>query len=270
MERDDAALVSQGIDLDRPNPARMYDYYLGGAHNFAPDRALAEQALSVMPWMREAVRANRAFLGRAVRYCFDQGIRQFLDLGSGIPTVGNVHEIAQTLDPRSRVAYVDNEAVAVAHSTQILRDNPNASITRADLTDSAAVLSAPTVTELIDFSQPVAVLAVAVLHFLPDERDPASVVRAYREAMSPGSYVVLSHVTSDHDPEEAANAKNVYQRSANPVHTRSHAEITALLHGFDLVEPGLVDATRWRPDESAEFGENIEHAGFYAAVGKLA
>ena len=256
------------IDLKRPNPARMYDYYLGGAHNFQADRALAEQAITVMPWMREAVRANRAFLGRAVRFCVAQGIRQFLDLGSGIPTVGNVHEIAQGIAPDSKVAYVDNESVAYAHSRHLLRDNPNATVTRADLTDLDTVLSSDTVQEMIDFTKPVAVLAVAVLHFLPDERHPENVLASYREKIVPGSYMVLSHVTSDHDPEQAAGALAVYRKSANPVYTRTHAEISAMLDGLDLVPPGLVDATQWHHDHTPELTQRTEHVGFYAAVAK--
>jgi hypothetical protein len=258
------------IDLEQPNPARMYDYYLGGAHNFQADRTLAEQAIKVMPWMREAVRANRAFLARAVRFCVSQGIRQFLDLGSGIPTVGNVHEVAQGIAPDSRIAYVDIEPVAYAHSKHLLRDNPNANVTRADLTKAEDVLNAPTVREMIDFSQPVAVLAVAVLHFLPDDRHPEAVLGAYRDAVAPGSYFVLSHVTSDHDPEQAAGALAVYRRSANPIYTRSHNEISAMLDGLDLVPPGLVDATQWHHDHTPELTQRTEHVGFYAAVARRA
>ncbi|ASO20281.1 S-adenosyl methyltransferase [Actinoalloteichus hoggarensis] len=258
----DVNWTGTGIDLDRPNAARMYDYYLGGAFNFAADRDLAEQAVQVMPWMREAVAANRSFLARAVRHCVAHGIRQFLDLGSGIPTVGNVHEIAQAADPSCRVAYVDNEAVAVAHSSQLLATDPQTTITRADLRDPARVLAAPTVRELIDFSEPVAVLAVAVLHFVPEAGRPEEILADYRRAMAPGSRFVLSHVTGDHDPEQAEAAARVYQRADTPVLPRSRERLAAMLAGFTLVPPGLVDATEWHSTPAA----GAEHVGFYAAV----
>ncbi|APU14861.1 MULTISPECIES: SAM-dependent methyltransferase [Actinoalloteichus] len=261
----DVSWTGTGIDLDRPNAARMYDYYLGGAFNFAADRHLAEQALQVMPWMREAVAANRSFLGRAVRHCVEQGIRQFLDLGSGIPTVGNVHEIAQAAEPSCRVAYVDNEPVAVAHSSHLLADDPQTTITQADLRDPEQVLAAPTVREVIDFAEPVALLAVAVLHFVPEERRPEEILAGYRQTMAPGSRLVISHVTADHDPEQARAASRVYQRADTPVLPRSRERLTAMLTGFTLLAPGLVDATEWHGVLNAD----AEHAGFYAAVASV-
>ncbi|AOS63443.1 SAM-dependent methyltransferase [Actinoalloteichus hymeniacidonis] len=261
----DVSWTGTGIDLDRPNAARMYDYYLGGAFNFAADRELADKALQVMPWMRQAVSANRSFLGRAVRYCVQQGIRQFVDLGSGIPTVGNVHEIAQHAAADCRVAYVDNEPVAVAHSRHLLAANPLATVTHADLRDPAAVLAEPTVRELIDFTAPVAVLAVAVLHFIPDEQRPEEILAAYRSVLVPGSHVVISHVTDDHDPVQARAATRVYQQANTPVLTRTRAQLEAMSAGMTLVEPGLVDATEWRGEPSI----GGEHAGFYAAVGRI-
>jgi len=259
--------VGADVDRSRPNPARMYDYYLGGAHNFGSDRRLAEQALAVMPWMGDAVRANRAFLRRAVRRCVGDGVRQFLDLGSGIPTVGNVHEVAQAIDPGARVVYVDNEPVAVSHSELLLARTPNVRVVRADLTVPREVLTHPDVVDALDFSQPVAVLALAVLHFVPDPAAAAAVLQCYRSVMTPGSVLVFSHVTADHDPEPAQRAAAVYERSASPVHPRTHAQLTEMLAGFDLVPPGLVDATDWHPEHPGATPPG-EHPGFYAALAR--
>ena len=264
---DRGSLVWAGTDIDRSraNPARMYDYYLGGAHNFGSDRQLAEQALEAMPWMGAAVRANRGFLRRAVRWCADHGVRQFLDLGSGIPTVGNVHEVAHAIDPGSQVVYVDNDAVAVSHSERLLAHTPNVRVVHADLTKHDEVLTHPDVTAVLDFSEPVAVLALAVLHFVPALATARAVLAGYQTTMTSNSFLVFSHVTADHDPEPAHQAAAVYQRSASPVHPRSHAELTEMLAGFDLLPPGLVDATDWRPTGPHHRGE---HAGFYAALAR--
>jgi Protein of unknown function (DUF574). len=253
------------VDVDTPNAARMYDYHLGGSYNFVVDRAAAERTRAVMPWVAEAIRANRAFLGRAVRFCQQQGIDQFLDLGSGIPTVGNVHEMARVADPAARVAYVDNEAVAAACGTAMLVDDPLATMSQADLRDPEAVLSAPGVWDLLDFTRPVALLTVAVLHFVPDAADPTSILAHYRGRLVPGSVHVLSHATADNDPEVAAAGAATYLDTSNPVTVRTRDEVAALLDGLELVEPGLVDATDWRPDDGAVAG----HAGYYAAVGRL-
>lgn len=258
--------VDAGVDLSRPNPARMYDFYLGGAHNFGPDRDLAQQALTVMPWMREAVRANRGFLRRAVRFSLAQGICQFLDLGAGLPTAGATHEIAHALDPHIPVVYVDNEPVAASHGRLLLADTPHATMVAADLTTPGEVMNHPEITGLLDWDQPVAVLTLAVLHFVPELEVATAILEGYRTVMAPGSVLVFSHVTADHDPNQAAQAVGVYQRSANPVHTRSHAELMTMLAAFDLTEPGLVDATAWRPDSHTT--SSFEHPGFYAAVAR--
>jgi hypothetical protein len=244
--------LEAGIDFDRANAARMYDYYLGGAHNFAVDRALGDQVIEKMPQVRDWARANREFLARLVRYCVGQGIRQFLDLGSGIPTVCHVHETARALAPETRVAYVDFEPVAVAHSQELLADVDGVTMTRADARDPATVLSAPTVTEVLDFGQPVAVLAIALLHFVPDGDDPAGIVAAYREHLVPGSYLALSHVSDDYDdPELITRVRGlveVYRNSATPAHLRDRPAIRGLFGGLELVEPGLVDINHWRQE----------------------
>lgn len=253
------------IDVQKPNAARMYDYQLGGSHNFAVDRAAAERTRAAMPWVVDAIRANRAFLARAVRFCQRQGVTQFLDLGSGIPTVGSVHEVARATERSARIAYVDNEPVAAVCAEALLADDPLATITRADLRDHDAVFGAPGVERLLDFSLPVALLTVMVLHAVPDADDPAAIVAEYRRRLAPGSLHVLSHITADHDPETAANAAMTFDGTGTPVTVRSRAEIARMLDGVELVEPGLVDATMWRHDDPGA----AEHVGIYAAVGAL-
>jgi hypothetical protein len=252
-------------DAARPNAARMYDYYLGGSSNFAVDRELAEQLLARIPQAREGARANRGFLARAVRYCREQGIRQFLDLGSGIPTVGNVHEVAQQDDPSVRVAYVDHEPVAVAHGTRMLRDNPTAGVALADLRDVDDVLTSPKVAGLLDFSEPVAVLAVAVLHFLPGQ-EPVEALARYREACRGGGFLVFSHATVEDETVDVDKLMETYSHTSTPFHPRSRAELLDVVGDLDLVEPGLVYAPEWRADT---FSENPARSGFYAAVAAL-
>lgn len=242
--------------VDRPSPARMYDYFLGGFHNFAVDREAAEVARQAYPHIALGMRANRSFLRRAVRYLVEAGIDQFLDLGSGIPTVGNVHEIAQRVNPEARVAYVDSEPIAVAHSSTILKGNPRATAVLGDVREPEAVLTNPDVRALLDLDRPLAVLMVAVLHFVPDSDDPAGVVAAYRDAMPSGSYLAISHGSADGLPAEASTGVGgvtaVYQNTTNPVTLRSQEEIAALFAGLDLVEPGVTHVLRWHPDRDDE------------------
>ncbi|MFD1147230.1 SAM-dependent methyltransferase [Saccharothrix hoggarensis] len=259
--------VPNDVDTGLPSAARLYDYLLGGGHNFAADRVLAEKFLRAQPNARTIARLNRAFLRRAVLHLVDAGVRQFLDLGSGIPTVGNVHEIAQKAAPESRVVYVDYEDVAVAHSQMILADDDQSTILQEDMTDPDAVLAGVHATGLIDFSEPLGVLTVGVFHFVPPERDPAGVVAAYRDAAAPGSYLALSQFTSDLQPEEMAGIVAVMKNSANPMFPRTHAEITGLFEGFDLVEPGVVPLPLWRPEDGA-VDEDADKAGIFAGVGR--
>jgi hypothetical protein len=258
----------QGIDLDRPNAARIYDYFLGGACNFEHDREFADNFLKIMPDAEQAARRNRAFLRRAVRFCVEQGIRQFLDIGSGIPTVGNVHEIAQGMAPESRVVYVDNEPVAVAHSELILDGNPNAAVLQADLCDPDTVLASESAHQLLDFDKPVALLMVAVLHFVPPEADPRTAIERYLETLPPGSYFVLSHGTNDAHDEEPVEADLTYQRTTTPGVSRSRAEILELMSGTELVEPGLVWTSQWRPDDADDVGENPRKSLMLAGIGR--
>lgn len=262
------AWAPDDIDIERPAPARMYDYYLGGSHNFASDRELAEQAMAVWPDSPHIARANRAFLRRAVAFAIGQRVSQFLDLGAGIPTVGNTHEVAGHLNPRARTVYVDNDLVAVAHSRSLLTDVPNTTVVHADLRDTQAVLEQAR--DLLDFSQPVAVLMCAVLHFVPDVDDPAAVVDAYRNATAPGSLLALTHATDDFQPERLRGMEDVYRGATAGLTGRSHAQISALLRGYELVPPGLVSMIHWRPDPDGApdpLGGEVSRYSAYAAVG---
>jgi hypothetical protein len=258
--------VPDGVDTGKPSAARLYDYLLGGGHNFAADRELAEKFLKAQPNARTIARLNRAFLRRAVLFMMDNGIRQFLDLGSGIPTVGNVHEIAQKADPETHVVYVDFEEVAVAHSQLILEQDPRAEIIQEDMTRPADVLKAAEESGLIDFTQPVGVLTVGVFHFVPPQADPEAIVAAYRDAVPSGSYLAFSQFTQDLQPEEMAGIVEVMKKSQNPMFPRTRSEIEGLLGGFDVIEPGIVPLPLWRPE-----GTNVDDpdkAGIYAAVGR--
>ena len=258
--------VPEGVDTGKPSAARLYDYLLGGGHNFAADRALAERFLQAQPNGRTIARLNRAFLRRAVLFMVDNGIRQFLDLGSGIPTVGNVHEIAQKADPEARVVYVDFEEVAVAHSQLILEEDPRAVIIQEDMTKPAAVLKAAEESGLVDFSRPVGLLTVGVFHFVPPEADPKAVVAAYRDAVPEGSYLAFSQFTQDLQPEEMAGVVEVMKKSQNPMYPRTKSEIEGLLGGFEVVEPGVVPLPLWRPEGTT--ADDPDKAGIYAVVGR--
>jgi len=245
--------VPPEVDTKRANVARVYDYLLGGTHNFLADQDVARVIAAVEPNARAIGRANRAFLGRAVRFLGAAGIRQFLDIGSGIPTEGNVHEVAQGADPGARVVYDDLDPVAIAHSKALLGGNANASIIGADLRDPGRILAHKGTRNLIDFSQPVGLLLVAVLHFISDEEEPWRIVATLRDALAPGSYLVLCHGTDEGKPEVAQATEKVYSRGVSTdIHMRSRAEIMRFFDGFELVDPGLVDIPMWRPDSPAD------------------
>jgi hypothetical protein len=260
------------VDLETPSAARMYDYYLGGSHNFAADRHLAEAALKAWPETPYMCRANRAFLRRAVTYLAEQGIDQFLDLGSGIPTSGNVHEIAEAVHPDARTVYVDSDAVAYAHGRALLEGNPRATYLQADLRDPDAVLSSPAVTGFLDLSRPVAVLMLMTLHFVPDSDDPKGIVTAYREAVAPGSYFVFSHGTSEYRPADTGGITKVYTQASHGIVPRDRAHIQELADGWELLEPGLVDVILWRPDaaelDDDPLGGDVTRYSTFAGVGR--
>jgi len=255
-------------EADGPNIARVYDYLLGGSHNFAADRAAAEEFLARWPDAPETMRLNRAFLGRAVRYLAAQaGIRQFLDIGSGIPTMGNVHAIAEQEAPDARIVYVDNDEVAVLHSRAILARDDNAIAIQADLRRPQEILGNRHLRDLLDLSQPAALLLVAVLHFLPDADDPAALVGQLRDALAPGSYVVMSHGTTDGQPPNVAEAMAHYNQTTAPFRPRTYAEVRAFFDGLELIEPGLVHIPLWRPGQPEEIGDRPERIAAYGGVG---
>ena len=238
------------VDITRASVARVYDYYLGGSHNFEADRRFAEQVLAVLPEMATVAQANRAFLRRIVRHLCDQGVTQFLDLGSGIPTAGNVHEIAAAENPDARVLYVDNDPIAVVHSRALLDGDERTEVLAADLTDPRQVLNAPLTRSHLDLTRPVAVLLVSVLHFVPDAVGPAGFVRAYADATAPGSHVVITHASDEGGHAGASRAQNLYNRdrSPNPMRMRSTEEVRALFGDLEMLEPGVVRIPMWRPE----------------------
>jgi hypothetical protein len=258
--------------MERPAAARMYDYYLGGSHNFAADRALAEEYMRVLPDMPHIARANRAYLHRTVTFLAELGIDQFLDLGSGIPTGGNVHDIALEINPGAHIVYVDADPVAIAHSNALLADVPNAIAVHADLRDPEAILQDPAVAGHLDLTRPVAVLMVAVLHFVAPSDGPAAIVATYREAMAPESYLVVSHATNDYHPDAARQAEDVYTQASHTMNFRSRPQILDLFEGFELLPPGLVDVIRWRPDPQATtadpLGDDVTRYNLLAAVAR--
>ncbi|HTJ34880.1 MAG TPA: SAM-dependent methyltransferase [Dactylosporangium sp.] len=241
--------VPDGVDITTPNAARVYDYTLGGFHNFQVDREFAEAAQRAWPGIFQLAHANRAYLGRAVQWLADQGVRQFLDIGSGIPTLGNVHEVAQATVPGARVMYVDIDPVAVAHSRHILAGNPHASAISGDLRRPDEILSHPEVLALLDFSEPVALLLMAVLHFVSDEDSPGDMIKRFDEATVSGSYVALSHgIPAEVQADAQDQVRTLYQRTPTSVHLRTPDQVSALVDGWSLVPPGLVPITGWRPD----------------------
>jgi S-adenosyl methyltransferase len=240
------------IDTSKPHPARMYDYYLGGKNHFAADRETAEKGLATWQSGRVAARENRAFLGRAVRFlAAEAGIRQFLDIGTGLPTTSNVHEVAQAVAPASRVVYADNDPLVLAHARALLTSSPEGrtAYIHADLRDPQSVLSNPAVRAVLDFSQPIALMLVAVLHFVPDEFKPEQVLATLIDAMPPGSYLVASHITGEHDPVGPATGARAYQAAGLPAQLRDSGQFARLaFNGLDLIPPGTVLVSEWRPD----------------------
>jgi hypothetical protein len=262
-----AARPAPEFDASRPHPARIYDFLLDGKDNYAVDREAAGTILAVAPEVRDMARANRAFLARAVRYLArDAGIRQFLDIGTGIPTEPNTHEVAQQAAPGSRVVYVDNDPVVLAHARALLNSGPygQCAYVNADLRDPGKILGQART--LLDFSRPVGLLLVAVLHFIPDDDGPASLAAAYRDALPPGSFLVISHGTADfHDAAVAGTAAAAYDKATAPLVLRPRPAIAALFGGATLVPPGLVQAPLWRPDTGQE-PANLDKIGIYAGV----
>ncbi|MFJ9348092.1 SAM-dependent methyltransferase [Streptomyces sp. NPDC101237] len=251
------------IDTSKPHPARIYDYLLGGKDNYEVDRQAGDQLAAVAPEVWISVRANRGFLQRAVRHVIDSGVRQILDVGTGLPTSPNVHEIAQEARADVRVAYVDNDPIVKAHADALLNRAGTTSIVLADLRDPKSVVEHPEVRRIIDFDQPVALFLVAILHFIRDAEEPERIVATLRDALPAGSFLVLSHATDDFAERSAAQA--IYNNATASMNLRPRARIERFFDGFELVEPGLVQVPFWRPDGTPP--EGSAQIGFYGAVG---
>jgi hypothetical protein len=241
--------IPPSVDVSVPNIARIYDYLLGGAHNFAVDRELATQVERVRPDSRSIVRVSRSFLARCVRFMVAQGIRQFLDIGSGIPTVANVHEVAQDAAPECRVLYVDKDPIAVAHSELMLANNDRAKIVHADMYDPESILDHPETRGLLDFDQPIGLLVLLMLHWQPDESEPWKPMARYREVLAPGSYLAITHVSADNQDLTLTEVTDLIRasRSADQLTERSYEQVLGFFGDFELVEPGLVGCPAWRP-----------------------
>ncbi|GAA4190239.1 SAM-dependent methyltransferase [Microbispora amethystogenes] len=246
-----ASGAGSGFDPNVPNAARMYDYFLGGKDNFPADRAAAEQVLKHVPEVPLGIRENREFLVRAVRFLAGRGIRQFLDIGAGLPTQRNVHQVAAEHAPGARTVYVDNDPQVLAHARALLQDSPEVRVVQGDLRRPEEILAHPDVRGHLDFGRPVAVLLLAIVHFLPDSDEPRRLIGRIRDALAPGSYLAMSHVAVDERPERAPDVERIYQGASAQFVARRSGEITPFFEGLDLVEPGVVNLHQWRPEHDA-------------------
>ncbi|MEU9073790.1 SAM-dependent methyltransferase [Kitasatospora sp. NPDC048538] len=261
--------VPADLRPDIPHPARMYDYYLGGKDNFPADRAAAEKALAANPEFRSTARANRGFLTRAVRCVADLGIDQFLDIGTGIPTAGNTHEIAQAVNPAVRVVYVDNDPIVLSHARALMSGTGSGGTTvlQADLREPAAVLAAVESEELLDFSRPIGLVLAAVLHFLRDEDKPYQVVTTLLDALPSGSHLILSHGTADFIPAAVRDrVTGVYDKATAPLVGRTRDEVRAFLDGLDVLTPGVTTVPLWRPETTPS--PDADRVSMYGAVAR--
>ncbi|MEA3377796.1 MAG: SAM-dependent methyltransferase [Chloroflexota bacterium] len=240
--------VPDDISLDKPNPARIYDYYLGGHHNFAADREVAERTKQAFPDIRIGAVAHRAFLRRVIRFLATQGLDQYLDIGSGLPTAGNVHELARAVNPDAQVVYVDVDPVVIAHSGAMLRDVPYATIIQADLREPSTILEHEEVRRLLDLDRPLSLTMTAVFHYVTDDQVAYRSARVLTDALAPGSYVVISHTALEEGREELLGRGAEAYRAAANVRPRTWPEIARFFDGLELVEPGLVRGPLWRPE----------------------
>ena len=256
------------VDMDAPSPARVYDALLGGSHNFEVDRRSAERGTAMVPDLPVSAAANRRFLRRAVTHLAESGIQQFVDVGAGIPTVGNTHEVVQGINPRARVVYVDIDAIAVAHASSLLTGNDRAIAIRGDLRTPDVLLADLGATGLVDLSEPVGLMMVAVLHLIPDRDRPADHVAGLRDAVAPGSRLVVSHLTSAERPQETARlSSEVAQRDKVSLVFRAKDDIEAFFGDFTLVPPGLTQLSQWRPDPAEDAAGSRGSSLYLAGVG---
>jgi O-methyltransferase involved in polyketide biosynthesis len=258
----------QVFDPTVPNESRMHDYYLGGKDNYAVDREAAQQAIGLAPELPVLAREGRKFLNRVVRFLAEAGIRQFLDIGTGLPTQGSVHQIAQTVAPDCRVVYVDNDPVVRVHAQALLGNDPLTTVVEADMRDSEMIAGHPDLRRLIDLDQPTALLFFHVLYTIPEDEEVARSVARLSELMAPGSHIAISHPVSDLCPEVTARLAHLYQQQTHAIrgrpraNVRSRAEVERLFAGWDLVEPGVVYLPQWRPDhETLEASRPIWSVG---------
>jgi len=240
----------RGLDVSVPNAARMYDYFLGGKDNFEADRVTAEKLLTLVPQLRQSVVENRRFIGRVVRFlATEAGIDQFLDIGAGLPTKDPVHQVALKVSPCARVVYVDYDPVVVTHGSALLTVPDRSVMVRADLRRPGELLAHPEVRGFLDLSRPVAVLLIAIMHFVPDSDDPYGIIAALRDGLAPGSYLAMVHLSGDFVEQNAAvEAISIYEHASARLRPRSRAEILRFFDGFELVPPGLVPKHEWRPE----------------------
>ncbi|MCE7001338.1 SAM-dependent methyltransferase [Kibdelosporangium philippinense] len=271
-----AWLEAAGIDATLPSPDRVYDAYLGGSHNTAVDRAFVDKAEQILPSIRPLARSNRSFLRRAVTYAVSQGITQFLDIGSGAPTVGNVHEIALRANPDAHVVYVDSNTIAVQSSAMVLQEHKvtdRVAMIQEDLRNPDGILNHPRTLELIDFSKPVCVLMVALLHFVGDEDKPGELIAYYRSKLAPGSMLALSHICNDEAPQDQKDQVDAfvraYENTTTRLYSRTKAEMEKLFEGWDMVEPGVVHPPDWRPDNPIDSDMSAYYLG-WCGVGRKA
>jgi hypothetical protein len=255
---------------DVPSTARMYDYYLGGKDNYPADRKAAEGAIQMMPdgVVRTSAIQNRRFLIRAVRFLAGEpGIRQFLDIGTGLPTMNNVHQVAQDAAPDSRVVYVDHDPIVIAHARDMLHAVPNTTILRHDAREPEAILKDPALASMIDLGQPVAVLLVAILHFIEDREDPQAIIDTLMAAVPSGSWLVISHFTAD-SYSQADVAAHVYDKATSTLHSRTREEVAGMFAGCDLTEPGVVWTPEWHPDADTGLEGEPGRSLFWCGVGR--
>jgi hypothetical protein len=269
----DSANLSSGIDRTKAHPARRYNYWLGGKDNFEADRESAEMVASAFPTVRLAAVENRHFLRRAVTYLSaEAGIRQFLDIGTGLPTACNVHEVAQRIEPTSRVVYVDNDPIVLTHARALLVGVPQGATAYidGDLRRPERILTHPELLGTLDMSAPVALMLVAIMHFVTDEYDPCDIVRTLRAALPSGSYIVMTHATGDHlTPEEFATAMKANERSGVPFALRSEREFANFFTGLELVPPGIGSVTEWRPEIHPQERPRIEDVSMLCGVARV-
>ena len=263
---DDQGFPADQIDTSKPHPARIYDYLLGGWDNYEVDREAAERIVALAPDARVSVRANRDFLKRAVRHVTESGIRQIIDIGTGIPTSPNTHEIAQAIAPDTRVVYVDNDPIIATHAGAKLTNADHTGFVLADVRDPRAVIDHPEISRLIDFGRPVAVMLIAVLHFVEDSDDPIGIIRTLTERLAPGSRFVLTHGTLDFH-HGTHDAREVYEEATARLAIRSYDEILPFFDGFELLDPGLVQVPLWYPDGPLPDADELRRVAVYGGVG---